>query len=113
MTIMTLHAILIDPENEQVVDFEIDDTLEAWQTAVGGHIEEHRLATRDMLIVDEEGRYKNPKHAFVLAGLHPSVFVGKGLIVGPPRGGHPTDRTKHGVAWYAAKIQFRHLGISG
>lgn len=58
---------------------EIDNTLEALQTAVGGYIEAVPVCTDFAIICNEEGRIKGLPHNCTICGVD---FVGVILAVG-------------------------------
>lgn len=65
--------------NELPKIIDIDNTLEALQTAVGGYIETVTVASDCLIICNEEGRLLNLPFNCRLCGR---VFVGPVLLVG-------------------------------
>lgn len=98
---------LIDPEAQTVEEVEHEDTLDAWYRLLGcQYVEEHRLATGDVLIVDEDGGLKAQTAAFRAPMLTVHAFVGKGLIVGVSAGGNTAAKPKAPITTYRPLFQF-------
>jgi hypothetical protein len=86
-----MRALLIDSEAASVSEIDlpshkVDDgvrQLEALRRLVGGWIEfAYRFSdTNDVVFVDEEGKLKDPKHFFWIAGT-PTPFAGNGVVCG-------------------------------
>lgn len=64
-------------EPAEVVD--IENSLEALQEAVGGHLESFTFAVDACVLCDEDGRWKGYPHNTVICGVE---FAGPILIVG-------------------------------
>ncbi len=72
-------VIIKEPGKEPVVDPLFENSLEAFQRAVGGYIETCTLATDLVIICNEEGRLRGLPHNCTAFGVD---FVGTILVAG-------------------------------
>lgn len=98
-------AIIIDSKLRQVRLY--DNTgLKSLQAAVGGHIvTAHILPNGDTLFVDDDGLLKYYDTGFSYSGAH-QLFVGNGVIVGPPDEHGDDTHAKSGIAEVEESVMF-------
>jgi hypothetical protein len=90
-----MKAIVIDPAATPAIyehDIKGKDMLKALQKLVGGYIEMHRIAPKDVLFVDEEWTMKRDPEFKGKFKIGPTTFGGRGVILGVKGSGN-TDVT--------------------
>lgn len=81
----TYKAILIDVTSETVSEIEVQDSVEAFNKAIGSDCYTcgPRLENGDGVLVDDEGLLKlTPESKFFTFGNYPQPLVGNGLLLG-------------------------------
>lgn len=86
-----MKVLKIDPFNKLVMEFDIENTLEAKQKVIGGLLEVgHYFENGDLCYVHEEGMFASPRAFFYLEGAH-QPFANFGLIVGSDDQGNDVE----------------------
>ena len=74
--------VIVKLPGEEARTEEIENTLRAFQTAVGGHIETLTVNTDLVIICDEDGKLKDLPYNCTICGYR---FVGPVLVAGVKR----------------------------
>lgn len=92
MNTKQMRAILIDPTEKTITEVEHDGSLDSLYRLVGAKpIDIRPCGTNVVLVIDDEGLFKEDQRFFSILGAPDFIFAGKALLMGNSDFGEAID----------------------